>query len=107
KGEVQHRPERGAPYGKDTNDGAKVFVELSKYHQMALGVPTRGFVPDPAEPDLLGFDRVCATLPSILSHRHEGALLPVELAHGVASLATYPSARILGVFADAAARPAP
>jgi hypothetical protein len=46
-------------------------------------------------------------LPSILSNRHEGALLPVELVHGVASLSTYPSARILKVFAEASARPAP
>jgi hypothetical protein len=105
KAEIQHRPDRGAPYGKDTNYGAKVFVKLSNYHKMVLNVPTRGYVPDPKESDLLGFDRICATLPSILSNRHEGALLPIELAHGVASLSTYPSARILKIFADATARP--
>ena len=32
--------------------------------------------------------------------RHEGALLPIELANGVASLSTYPSARILREFSD-------
>ncbi|MFQ3613519.1 MAG: hypothetical protein SNJ68_07370 [Cyanobacteriota bacterium] len=31
---------------------------------------------------------------------HEGGLLPVELANGVASLSTYPSARILKMFAE-------
>jgi hypothetical protein len=51
-------------------------------------------------PELDGVDRIFATLPTILSSRHEGALLPVELAHGVASLSTYPSAHILKVFTD-------
>ena len=104
KTEIQHRPDHGAPYGKDTNYGAKVFVRLNNYHQMVLNVPTGLYVQDPKETDLLGFDRICATLPSILSNRHEGALLPIELAHGVASLSTYPSARILKVFAEATAK---
>ena len=103
KSEIQHRPDRGAPYGKDTNYAAKLFVRSSNYHQMVLNVPTGEYVQNPKEADLLGFGRICATLPSILSNRHEGALLPIELAHGVASLSTYPSARILKVFAEAAA----
>jgi len=104
KSEIQHRPDRGAPYGKDTNYAAKVFVRLNNYHQMVLNIPTGEYVQDPQEADLMGFSRICATLPSILSNRHEGALLPIELAHGVASLSTYPSARILKVFAEAAAK---
>ncbi len=40
-----------------------------------------------------------ATLPSLVSYRHEGALVPVELANGVASLSSYPSAAVLKIFA--------
>ena len=105
KTEIQHRPDTGAPYGKDTNYGAKLFVKVNNYHKMVLNVPTRGYVQDPQPSDLLGWDRICATLPTILSNRHEGALLPIELAHGVASLSTYPSARVLKLFAEAKAKP--
>jgi hypothetical protein len=105
KTEVQHRPHTGAPYGKDTNYGAKLFVKINNYHKMVLNVPTGLYVQNPQLGDLIGFDRICATLPTILSNRHEGALLPIELAHGVASLSTYPSARILQIFAEASGRP--
>jgi hypothetical protein len=50
--------------------------------------------------DLIGVENIFATLPELLSYRHEGGLLPVELANGVASLSTYPSAQILKMFAE-------
>jgi hypothetical protein len=49
---------------------------------------------------LIGFNRILATLPKILSSRYENALLPVELANSIASLSTYPSAQILSIFSD-------
>lgn len=101
KEQIQHRPNRGAPYGRDTNYGAKVFVRISNYHQMVLNIPTGEYVEDPTLSNLLGAERIFATLPTILSSRFEGALLPIELAHGVASLSTYPSAQILKIFAEA------
>lgn len=101
KEQIQHRPNRGAAYGKDTNYGAKVFVKISNYHQMVLNIPTGEYVEDPTLSNLLGAERIFATLPTILSSRFEGALLPIELAHDVASLSTYPSAQILKIFAEA------
>jgi hypothetical protein len=101
KEQIQHRPNRGAPYGKDTNYGAKVFVRISHYHQMVLSIPTGDYVENPTLSTLIGAERIFATLPTILSSRFEGALLPIELAHGVASLSTYPSAKILKIFAEA------
>jgi len=100
KEEVQHRPTTGAPYGKDTNYGAKIFVKLNNFHQMVLNIPTGEYVEDPKLSNLIGADRIFATIPTILSNRFEGALLPIELAHGIASLSTYPSAQILKIFAE-------
>lgn len=101
KEEIQHRPNTGAPYGKDTNYGAKVFVKISNFHQMVLNIPTGEYVENPVLSNLIGADRIFATLPTILSNRYEGGLLPVELANGIASLSTYPSAQILKIFAEA------
>jgi hypothetical protein len=101
KEQIQHRPNRGAPYGKDTNYGAKVFVRISHYHQMVLNIPTGEYAENPTLSNLIGAERIFATLPTVLSSRFEGALLPIELAHGVASLSTYPSAQILKIFAEA------
>lgn len=96
---IQQRSVRGAPYGKDTNYGAKVFLKLDEYTKMVLMIPTKGFVPDPALSDLIGAPRILSTIPKILSSQHEGGLLPIQLAHGIASLSTYPSAKILSMFA--------
>ena len=96
--EIQCRPETGAPYGKYTNFGAKIFVKLNDFHHSVLNIPTGLYVQDPQMSDLIGADRIFATLPTLLSSRHEGGLLPIELAHGIASLSTYPSAQILKLF---------
>lgn len=100
KRKIQQRQETGAFYGKDTNYGAKVFLNYSYHQKMVLNIPTGEFNENPTYQDLIGIDRIIATLPNILSNKYEGALLPIELAHGIASLSTYPSAKILKVFAE-------
>jgi hypothetical protein len=101
KEEIQHRPKTGAPYGKDTNYGVKVFFKVSPFHQMVLNIPTGEFVPNPVMSNLIGINKISSTLMTILSNRFEGALLPVELANGIASLSTYPSSHILKIFIEA------
>ena len=98
---IQHRSTSGAPYGKDTNYGAKVFVKLEDRHSMVLNAPTGLFTADPKQVDLIGFYRSLSTLSRLTSGRYEGGLVPIELANAVASLSTYPSARVLQLFADA------
>lgn len=100
KKEIQGRPLDGASYGKDTNYGAKVFLKINDYHKMVLNIPTGKFNENPSTEDLIGYKRIIATLPEIISNRYEGALLPIELAHGIVSLSTYPSARILKLFSE-------
>lgn len=100
--EIQYRPASGAPYGKDTNYGAKVFLKLDDRHQSVLNIPTGEYVQEPTAGDLIGQERIFATVPTLLSIQHEGALFPIELAHNVASLSTYPSAKVLSLFAEAA-----
>jgi len=99
--EIQHRPAAGAPYGFDTNYGAKVFAKVNERHQAVLNIPTGAYNSDPAVSDLVGAARIFATLPSLLSSRYEGGLFPIELAHNIASLSTYPSAKVLAMFAEA------
>jgi hypothetical protein len=70
---------------------------------MVLNVPTGSYNPRgdfPTARDLMGLPRILATLPSIISHKFEGALFPVELANGVASLSSYPSSKILQRFIE-------
>jgi len=100
--EIQHSKALGV-YGSDTNYGAKIFIKYNDYHKMVLTVPTgeRGeYVEKPAISNLIGIEKIIATLPNILSNRYEGALLPIELANGIASLSTYPSAKVLELFSE-------
>lgn len=98
--EIQQRPERSESYGFRTNYGNKIFVKLDNYHKLVLSVPTGAYKDSKSLKDLIGIERILATLPMIVSHRHEAALVPVELANGVASLSSYPSATVLKMFAD-------
>lgn len=100
KEEIQGRPLDGEKYGKDTNYGVKVFLKMNDYHKMVLNIPTGEYNENPTSENLIGYERIIATLPNIISNRYEGALLPIELAHGIVSLSTYPSARILKLFSE-------
>jgi hypothetical protein len=86
-----------------TNYGERVLIKIDPYTSFALSIPTGRYVPDADFPrkmgDLIGMDRILATLPSLVSHQNENALIPVALAHGVASLSSYPSAAVLKLFA--------
>lgn len=100
KKEIQQRPPGGMAYGIDTNFGAKLFVKCKKHHRFVFSIPTYGFNPNPTYESLIGADRIFATLPSLLGFKHENSLLPIELANGIASLSTYPSAKMLKLFAE-------
>jgi hypothetical protein len=101
--QVDHAPERVNPYGLKTNYGEKLLVKLDPYISMALSVPTGEYNPNQDFPatmnDFIGLDRILVTLPALVSYQHEGALTPITLANGVASLSSYPSAAVLKLFA--------
>lgn len=97
--EIQHRPAIDK-YGIYTNYGAKVFLKLDERHKFVLNIPNASLT-EPQDTNLIGGDRIFATLPHILSAKYEDALLPIQMAHSVASLSTYPSAKVLSIFADA------
>lgn len=103
--QVQRMPERANNYGLKTNWGEKVYLKLDPATFMVLSVPP-GLYADrrdaPARADLIGLDRILATIPTLVSRRFGGGLYPIELANGIASLSSYPSARILQRFLDAA-----
>lgn len=99
--EVHRSPDLANPYGKRTNWGEKVYVKLDPVNCMVLNIPTGEYVDDvnfPGASDLVGFQRILSTLPALVSNKFEGALFPIELANGIASMSSYPSARILQRF---------
>ena len=101
--EVYRSPDLSNPYGLKTNWGEKIYVKLDPGAYMVLNVPTGRYDPAggfPTATDLIGLPRILATLPSLVSHKFEGALFPIELANGIASMSSYPSARILQRFTE-------
>jgi hypothetical protein len=101
--EVYRAPDHSSPYGLRTNWGEKLYVKLDPGTYMVLNVPTGDYNGDPmfpAESNLIGLERILATLPNLVSHKFEGALFPIELANGIASMSSYPSAKILERFLE-------
>jgi hypothetical protein len=97
---IQHRPERTEPYGKRVNWGNKIFIKIENFQVMVLSIPTGEYIDSEGPETLIGLNKILNTLPGLVSYRHEGALIPIELANGVASLSSYPSATVLKMFAD-------
>lgn len=98
---IQRTPEQPNPYGIRTNWGEKVLVSLDRNTNYVLNITTGGYGKDknyPQEEDLIGLHKILSTIPSIVSRKYEGALYPVELANGIASMSNYPSAKILERF---------
>lgn len=102
KEDVQNRPLGGQDYGWDTNYGSKAFVKINDRHSMILNIPTGRFNANPKYDDLIGVNRILGTLDLFLSSRHEAGLIPIEMAHSIASLSTYPSAKLLKILAEEA-----
>lgn len=93
-----------AIYGGDTNYGAKIFIKLDEHNKMVLNIPTgvKGeYVTCPSAENLIGFPNIIATIPKILGTQYESSLYPLELVNSIASLSTYPSAKVLELFEDA------
>lgn len=99
---IQRTPEQPNPYGIRTNWGEKVLVSIDPNTNYVLNITTGGYDKDdknyPHEKDLIGLNKILSTIPSIISRKYEGALYPVELANGIASMSNYPSAKILERF---------
>ncbi|WP_029232962.1 hypothetical protein [Butyrivibrio sp. VCB2006] len=98
---IQRAPDRGNPYGLRTNWGEKVFVYLDENTHMVLNMTTGGYDRAdsyPTSTDIIGLQRILATLPALVSRKYEGALYPIELVNGIASMSNYPSAKILQDF---------
>lgn len=101
RNEIQRVPAHINPYGARTNYGEKVFVILDNNTHMVLNMTTGQNNDDdsfPEESDIIGLDRIIATLPSLVSRKYEGALYPIELVNGIASMSNYPSAKIFQDF---------
>lgn len=105
--EVHRSPDLANPYGFRTNWGEKMYVKVDPGAHMVLNVPTGDYIAAtdrPSKDDLIGLPRILASLPALISHKFEGALYPVELANGIASMSSYPSATILQRFLEAQQR---
>lgn len=101
--EVYRTGDLASPYGLRTNWGEKVYAKLEPDTALVLNIPTGTYNGDlqfPQPEDLVGLGRILATIPDLISRRHDGALFPVELANGVASMSSYPSAKILQRFIE-------
>jgi hypothetical protein len=100
--EVYRSPVRSNPYGMRTNWGEKLYVKIDPGAFMVTNIPTGDYNRSgdfPKADNIIGLQRILATLPTLVSHKFEGALFPVELANGVASMSSYPSAKVLQLFA--------
>ena len=96
-------PSQKSPYGFRTNWGEKAFVILDNYSHFVLNLTTGNYYDDENEPNenqIIGIMRILKTLPKLISRKYDGAIYPIELANGIASMSNYPSSKILERFTE-------
>ncbi len=96
--EIQRAPDHVYSFGAKTNWGEKVLVVLDENTHFVLNLTTGEYSPENSFPgfdDVIGAERILSTIPSLVSRKYEGALYPVELVNGIASMSNYPSSKIL------------
>ena len=86
------------PYGKWGNYGVKVFVSFSPKEQMVLTIPTGLYKNNPKFEHLIGGSQILNTIKKMRSSRYLGGIVPISIAHGLASLSQNPSGPILDRF---------
>jgi len=65
---------------------------------LVINVPTGDYLNRKNAPlanELINLEVILNVIPHIVSRRFSGGLYPIELANGIASLSSYPSAKIL------------
>ena len=95
--EVQDKPST-INYGQRSNWGEKVLVKVDPVTQLVINVPTGDYLDRKNAPlanELINLEVILNVIPHIVSRRFSGGLYPIELANGIASLSSYPSATIL------------
>lgn len=95
--EVQDKPST-INYGERSNWGEKVLVKVDPVTELVINVPTGDYLDRknaPLENELINLEVILNVIPHIVSRRFSGGLYPIELANGIASLSSYPSAKIL------------
>jgi hypothetical protein len=97
---ILQRPPGNVAYGYQHSVGSRIFVKLNTRELISITVPTGKFKENPVLNDFIGLDDIFATIPELVSRRYQNALYPIELANGIASLSTYPSAEILRLFLE-------
>lgn len=98
--EIRQRPNRKDPYGFRVNYGNKILVCNDKFHHIVLSIPTGEYKNTNDINDFIGAEKILNTVYELKTHKHENGLLPIQLANGIASLSTYPSAKVLQLFSS-------
>lgn len=95
--EIQDKPST-INYGKRSNWGEKVFIKVDPVTQLVINIPTGDYLDrtnSPLQNELINLDVILNIIPNLVSRRFSRGLYPIELANGIASLSSYPSAKIL------------
>lgn len=87
-------------YGERENYGEKVGISVGDKATILLNVPAKIAEVNSQikRDDLFGFDRILATIPSLVTVRYENALIQTSMANAMTSIAVYPSKRVLAQF---------
>lgn len=99
---VKHAGGATAVYGRRGLYGSKAFYRVDDHNTLVLSVPNRRnrfdeFTADPVAEDLMGLDRIAATLKSMVSRHFPGVPLPLMAVDRLCDLPQYPSNDILAV----------
>lgn len=103
---IKHSGSENTAYGERVLYGSKLYYRVDDRNVLVLNIPNYKnsfdtYDPNPQLSDLIGYERIIATLERLVSRQYQHAVLPIVAANRIASMSFYPSNNILERFTEA------
>lgn len=97
---IKHGDPQITIYGERVIYGSKVYLKFDDQETAIFSIPTTYFTANPMKEDFINIDSILKTLIGLKSRQYTNAILPIVAVNKIASMAMYPSNRILSRFTE-------
>lgn len=97
---IKHGDPQITLYGERVIYGSKVYLKFDEHETALFSIPTTHFTAYPQKDDFLYLETVLKTLIGLKSRQYTNAILPIVAVNKIASMAMYPSNKILSRFTE-------
>lgn len=97
---IKHGDPQVTLYGERVIYGSKVYLKFDEHETALFSIPTARYTANPQKDDFIYLEEILKTLIGLKSRQYTNAILPIVAVNKIASMAMYPSNKILSRFTE-------